>query len=257
MKKIDKLEKEIKNIEKEIKNIEKEIKKKKQIELKIRKDLQKKKDKEKQKLDLAIIKIRKQLKKKKQYEIKIRKQLKKTQDTEIDKAISRKKLRKVSDISPGTVIVYKYKDPKTKDTMEKFDASPLVVVLDTYKKKGESYMLGINLHWITPPKVKKKVFEIIVNNYLKLDWKNTKNLKMIKRRFITLTYDKLKSDSQIAKYILGKGKSSPLRLYLVNRMKMVRLLPIKFFNILFGPQGKNINRSRWSFLSNNHKIKHY
>ncbi len=180
----------------------------------------------------------------------------KAEERKLDKAIGRRQLRKVSQLQAGTIVVFRYQDPKTKDQMELFDASPLVVVLDTYTKKGVSYMLGVNLHWVKPQKKRKEVFQIIIEKYLKLDWVNTKNLKMVKKRFIDMVYSDIKGSGQLSGAILN-GENSALRLYIVKRAKDIRLLPLKHYNILFGPQGKNMARSRWSHLSKGHKIKGY
>jgi len=85
---------------------------------------------------------------------------KKVADKEIKK-IGRRDLRKVSSIQTGEVITFKYKDPKTKLQMSKYDASPLTIVIDTWTKDGTRYMFGVNLHWLKP-KTMTKVFDHIL-----------------------------------------------------------------------------------------------
>jgi len=170
------------------------------------------------------------------------------------KSYSRGKLRKVSDLMPGEVLVFKYPNAKTKDKMHHYDQSPLVIVLSTYKKNGNYYMLGINLHWITKKNSRKKIFNLIVDKYLEMDWKVNKNFKMLMKRFIMLTYLKLKGDPALNSEVFG---NNALRLYLVDRIKEPRRFPIKNYPILFSSGYQSTLRARWSYLSKQHKIQHF
>lgn len=168
------------------------------------------------------------------------------------KSISKNSLKKVSELTIGDVISFKY-NAKHKDKYEKYDANPLAIVIDVFVSKGQEYMYAINLHWITPPSVKARMFEIIVKNYLKLDFAVAKNFKLLKKRFIRMTYNDIKNDPQLSKYVL-QGKDSAFRMYITKRMKDVRRVPIKYYNIIFTSKGKNLARARWAYKSKGFKI---
>lgn len=47
---------------------------------------------------------------------------------------------------PGRMYYYEYKA----ETVDFYDRYPLMFVMDKYKHKGHSYMIGFNLHWLSP-----------------------------------------------------------------------------------------------------------
>lgn len=67
------------------------------------------------------------------------------------KRIKRKIMR------PGTLVMFDYDDPLTKDTLEYWDRNPLVLVVEPYLTKNEVLRVqGINLH-LLPPNIRKLV----------------------------------------------------------------------------------------------------
>ena len=174
-------------------------------------------------------------------------------DKEIKK-IGRRDLRKVSDIKIGEVIAFKYKNPKTKDKMKKFDASPLCIVVDVFTHKGEKYMYAVNLHWIKPDKKRKEVWEFIIDNYIKLDVETTKNKKVVKKRFIKLVYNQIRDYGFLKNSIMA---NNAFRMYILKRMTDVRRVPLKFYKKMFTKDWKNAARARWAYQSKGHKIKGY
>jgi len=180
---------------------------------------------------------------------------KKKQKKEI-KDISRRQLRKVTDIVAGDILVMKYDDAKYKKILPKIDQSPLIIVLGTFKaKKTGNYILqGVNLHWINQHQ-RRKILDIIIDSFLKSDYRNTKSLKLKKQRFFQLTYDAIKSNPTLSKAILNK-ENPALRNYIIKRATGMRRVPIKFFPHLFGKHFKSVS-ARWSSLSKGHILKHY
>lgn len=58
---------------------------------------------------------------------------------------------------PGTLIMFDYFDPITKDTLEYWDMNPLVLVLEPYVRKDDIIRVqGINIH-LLPPNIRKLV----------------------------------------------------------------------------------------------------
>lgn len=60
-------------------------------------------------------------------------------------------------MAPGTLCIFDYDDPLTKDKLSYWDRNPLVLVLQPYVTKDEKVRVrGINLH-LLPPKIRKLV----------------------------------------------------------------------------------------------------
>jgi len=167
---------------------------------------------------------------------------------------SRRSMKKISDFNAGEVIVFKY-DAITKDTLDKYDKSPLLITLGTFTaKKTKNFILqGINMHWLSRSQ-KTKVFDIIVKNYMKLDWTTGKNLRLKKKRFIQMTFDDIKANSILNKAIIG---NNAYRHYIIKRGTGYRRVPLNFYDKLFTKEGRNVHRARWSHKSKGHKVKGY
>jgi hypothetical protein len=170
--------------------------------------------------------------------------------------ISRRKLRKVTDIVAGDIVAMNYFDPKYKDILHKVDQSPLIIVLGTFKAKktGNLILQGVNLHWINQSQ-RKKILNIIIDSFLKSEHRTTKSNRLRKQRFFQLTYDSIKSDSTLRNAILNKEHPA-LRNYIIKRISGMRRVPIKYFDYLFGKSFKSVG-ARWSSLAKGHIIKKY
>ena len=78
-------------------------------------------------------------------------------------------------IKPGSMVAFKYKNPKTPlKILGAFDASPLVLIFNI----RASYIFGVNLHW-TPKPMRQTIIKHVVkmnksaiknNRRLELDW---------------------------------------------------------------------------------------
>jgi len=177
------------------------------------------------------------------------KKLLKEADTAIKK-IGLKDFRKKSKLETGDLIYYKYLDPVTK--MKKFDASPLAIVVKTFKRNGKGYMFAVNLHWMKP-KDRLKTWNYILNNYYNMASDITSD-KMRTRKLVRLTYNQIKSDATLNKAVLGRNA---FRLYLQHIMKGVRYVPQKYYKKIFGKDVQNILRSRWAKQEKDFVIPHF
>ena len=70
-----------------------------------------------------------------------------------------------SKIIPGQLIYFNYFEPKTKEDLEYYDATPLTIYFTRYNSKQGLRIIGINFHYF-PPKIRYKVMAFI----MKLFW---------------------------------------------------------------------------------------
>lgn len=68
----------------------------------------------------------------------------------------------------GTMVTFRYKEPKTKDKLPFYDSAPLVVILG-YRKgaNGEKIEMGLNIHFF-PRKIRFLVLDKIFNMYKRI-----------------------------------------------------------------------------------------
>lgn len=72
---------------------------------------------------------------------------------------------KTAPLLPGTMVTFRYKNPKTKDKLEFFDSNPLVIILGYRKgENGEQLEMGLNIHMF-PRKVRFQVIDAIYRMY--------------------------------------------------------------------------------------------
>lgn len=67
-------------------------------------------------------------------------------------------------ILPGQLIIFKYFEPKTKEDLELYDASPCTIFFNVVNTQEGKRVLGFNLHYY-PPKMRKQVMNTIFNIY--------------------------------------------------------------------------------------------
>lgn len=67
-------------------------------------------------------------------------------------------------ILPGQLIIFKYFEPKTREDLEYYDASPLTIFFNVVNTKQGKRVLGFNLHYY-PPRMRKQIMNTIFNIY--------------------------------------------------------------------------------------------
>ena len=65
---------------------------------------------------------------------------------------------KVSKIIPGQLIYFNYFEPKTKEDLEYYDATPCTIYFTRYNSKNGPRVTGFNLHYY-PPKIRYKIMD--------------------------------------------------------------------------------------------------
>ena len=67
-------------------------------------------------------------------------------------------------IVPGQLVLFEYFDPKTKDKLEYYDASPCTIFFGVFKSKQGKRILGFNIHYY-PPKLRYAIMDKIFKIY--------------------------------------------------------------------------------------------
>lgn len=170
----------------------------------------------------------------------------------VDKSKTRKYFRKVDKITKkelrkgilesGKLYSFRYVAKGFQEgTLDEYDASPLTIVLDIYTKqrksdkKTVSYMLGINLHWLNKNQ-KKKIWQYLNEKYFDAATRITKRSTYQKIRKFQLLYSHIKSDATL-KPILA---NNALRLYIIKRMSTVKVIPMKFYPLMFTTSAESL-----------------
>lgn len=67
-------------------------------------------------------------------------------------------------IVPGQLVLFEYFDPKTKNKLEYYDASPCTIFFGVFQSKQGRRILGFNIHYY-PPKIRYAVMDKIFKIY--------------------------------------------------------------------------------------------
>lgn len=67
-------------------------------------------------------------------------------------------------IVPGQLILFEYFEPKTKEDLEYYDASPCTIFFNVINTEGGKRVLGFNIHYY-PPKMRQQVMNRIFEIY--------------------------------------------------------------------------------------------
>jgi len=136
-------------------------------------------------------------------------------------------------------------------TLEVYDKTPLICPLSIFIRKpanGDTtmYLLAVNFHWISDAKKRKKMFDYIVSTYSDTEVYITKKNKTMNMKKLKLLYKNIKSDSTLQPCIQA------IRLYIVKRIKNLKVVPIKHYDKLFSNKASAL-RARFLYLSKNYK----
>ena len=108
-------------------------------------------------------------------------------------------------IVPGQLVLFEYFDPKTKDKLEYYDASPCTIFFGVFKSKQGKRILGFNIHYY-PPKIRyavmDKIFKIykpIYTKYFKTG--TTKTIDAFDYAYLVGALKKVDLDFGIREYI--------------------------------------------------------
>lgn len=67
-------------------------------------------------------------------------------------------------ITPGQLVLFKYLNPKTKEELEFYDASPCTIFFGVFNSSQGKRVLGFNVHYF-PPQLRYKIMDKILNMY--------------------------------------------------------------------------------------------
>lgn len=67
-------------------------------------------------------------------------------------------------IVPGQLVLFEYFEPKTKNKLEYYDASPCTIFFGVFRSKQGRRILGFNIHYY-PPKIRYAIMNKIFNIY--------------------------------------------------------------------------------------------
>lgn len=91
-------------------------------------------------------------------------------DKKVRKAINlykksnKDRLKSKNNITPGQLVLFKYINPKTKEELEYYDASPCTIFFGIFNSKEGKRVLGFNIHYF-PPKMRFKIMDKIYKMY--------------------------------------------------------------------------------------------
>lgn len=83
---------------------------------------------------------------------------------ELYKAKDKKRLSSKNYITPGQLVLFKYLNPKTKEELEYYDASPCTIFFGIFNSKQGKRVLGFNTHYF-PPQIRYRIMDKIYEMY--------------------------------------------------------------------------------------------
>lgn len=115
---------------------------------------------------------------------------------------------KPSDIQPGQLILFKYLNPKGREELEYYDASPCTIFFGIVNTNEGERLLGFNIHYY-PPKMRyrimNKIFELYKPVYVKyFDKPNTGRMDAFDYKFLIRELEKAKLTFGVRMYIPSK-----------------------------------------------------
>ena len=88
--------------------------------------------------------------------------------------IIKENCEKTNNIVPGQLVYFNYFEPKTKEDLEYYDATPCTIYFCNYNSKQGPRVIGFNLHYY-PPKIRYKIMTLIYKLFtpmFKQTWEN-------------------------------------------------------------------------------------
>lgn len=128
----------------------------------------------------------------------------------------------VKKIVPGQLIYFNYFEPKTKEDLKYYDATPLTIYFSAFtSKEGHKMVLGFNIHYY-PPKIRYRIMSLIYKLFRPMfnsTWEDG-----VRRERTEFNYDFIMKN--LKKYNLDFG----VRMYDVGLMHQTYLVPTKWFS---------------------------
>ena len=147
---------------------------------------------------------------------------------------------KVSKIIPGQLIYFNYFEPKTKEDLEYYDATPCTIYFTRYNSKNGPRVIGFNLHYY-PPKIRYKIMDLIYKLFTPM-FKKTWDTG-VKTEAQYFDYDFF--IEELSKYNLQFG----VRQYDPSLMSNTHLIPTKWFSTAAFTEGTFKKETRAQILS--------
>jgi len=154
--------------------------------------------------------------------------------------IIKENCERVKKIVPGQVIYFNYFEPKTKEDLEYYDATPCTIYFTNYNSKNGPRVIGYNLHYF-PPKIRYKVMNAIFELFkpmFKATWESGPEVatQYFSYEFIM---------SELSKYHLEFG----VRQYDPSLMHDTHLVPTKWLSTALFTEGNFKKETRAQILS--------
>lgn len=131
-------------------------------------------------------------------------------------------------IQPGQLIMFEYFEPKTKEELEYYDASPCTIFFNVVKTPEGKRVLGFNIHYY-PPKMRYNIMDKIFSIYKPI---YTKYFKDGKSSSID-AFDYKYLIEALEKAGLGFG----VRMYIPELIKKVRMIPPQLWHVAVFTEG--------------------
>lgn len=140
-----------------------------------------------------------------------------------------------SKIVPGQMIYFNYFEPKTKEELEYYDATPCTIYFSNYQSINGLRIIGFNLHYY-PPRIRYRVMSLIYKLFRPMfdqTWDDGPDAAMpyFDYQYIIDTLDK---------YNLGFG----VRMYIPSLITDARLVPTKWIPTALFTEGNFKKRTR-------------
>lgn len=142
-------------------------------------------------------------------------------------------------IVPGQLILFEYFEPKTKEELEYYDASPCTIFFNVINTKDGKRVLGFNIHYY-PPKMRQQVMNRIFEIYKPI---YTKYFKSGAKSSVD-AFDYRYLISALEKAGLGFG----VRMYIPNLIGQIWKVPPQMWHIAVFTEGWFKKRTRTAIL---------
>lgn len=146
---------------------------------------------------------------------------------------------KPNQVQPGQLILFKYLNPKGKEELEYYDASPCTIFFGIFNTEDGERLLGFNIHYY-PPKMRyrimDKIFELYRPVYLKYFSQANEGL------VDAFDYKFLVNELEKANLAFG------VRMYIPSKMSVPRVIPTNMWKVAVFTEGWFKKKTRGQIL---------
>lgn len=154
--------------------------------------------------------------------------------------IIRENCEHVKKVVPGQMIYFKYYEPKTKEDLEYYDATPLTIYFARYNSAKGPRIIGFNLHYY-PPKIRYRILDLIFKLFTPMFKKAWDEGVKTEAQYFDYKFFM----EELAKYNLDFG----VRQYDPALMTDAYLVPTKWFSTAAFTEGNFKKETRAQILS--------